>query len=124
MGRSKQTQQHIFAYSSSLFIGTAIRLLLFIAVAASPPVLARPATASMRFFKRAHAVRLEVRVHDSTVYLGSPDSHSSRSNDSSSSSSSLSSSSTPSASLRGFVRFELDSPRTFDSLQVHFVGNL
>lgn len=86
--------------------------------------LSAPSPASMRFFKRAHAVRLEVRVHDSTVYLGSPDSHSSRSNDSSSSSSSLSSSSTPSASLRGFVRFELDSPRTFESLQVHFVGNL
>jgi len=78
----------------------------------------------MRFFKRAHALRLEVRVHDSTVYLGSPDSQHLRNNDSTSSSSTLSSSSAPSASLRGFVRFELDAARTFDSLRVHFVGTL
>lgn len=78
----------------------------------------------MRFFKRAHAVRLEVRVHDATLYLGSPDSHSSRSSDSGSSSSQSDPSSTPSASLRGFVRFELDTPRTFDSLTVRLAGQL
>lgn len=78
----------------------------------------------MRFFKRAHAARLEVRVHDSTVYLGGPEAHTSRRNDSTSSSSSLPSSSTPSASLRGFVRLDIDSPRTFERLQVHLVGHL
>lgn len=78
----------------------------------------------MRFFKRAHALRLEVRVHDTAVYLASPDSSQSRRNDSTSSSSTLSSLSSPTASLRGFVRFELDAARTLDSLRVHFVGTL